>query len=309
MHEHMGAALVGRVSRALPSRRWQASHWVGKLLVPLTPFIGRVHNGLLEVHPGEVASTSTFVTGFYEREVTMWCREQIRTQPPALVVDVGANFGYYPLLFGLLTAGKTEVIAYEPDPANYAWLARNLALNPGLRVSAVPMAVGDIDGAQIAFETALDGHNLWSRASGFGANEHASTTVNVTTTTLDADLDRRGITEVPLTLIDVEGYESKVLEGMAGGIRSARYQTVMIEFHPWAFADPVAEIAGIIDRFQNAGYVAHRFEHYASDYADKDPKYYDLTWDASILGPPTWDKLSSWEHYLFTYHRVAEVPV
>ena len=233
MRAHFGAGLLGRLTRALPSRRFQAAHWLGKLIMPRRPFVGRFHSGLLEVHPGEVASLSAFLTGFYEREVTIWCSDLIRTRPPELVVDVGANFGYYPLLFGLLSGGRTRSIAFEPDPTNFAWLSRNVALNPGLSVTAVREAVGDADGGSVRFETAKEGHNLWSRVEGPGANEHAAGIIDVPTTTLDGYLDRGGIADVPLTLIDVEGYEARVVRGMARGIERGRYKTVVVEFHPW----------------------------------------------------------------------------
>lgn len=299
MRAHFGAGLLGRLTRAMPSRRFQAAHWLGKLLLPRRPFAGRFRGGRLEVHPGEVASMSAFLTGFYEREVTMWCSELIRTRPPALLVDVGANFGYYPLLFGLLSGGRTRSIAFEPDPSNFAWLSRNLALNSGLNVTAVMEAVGDVDGGSVPFETAKEGHNLWSRVKGPGANEHAAGTVDVPTTTLDGYLDRHGVADVPLTLIDVEGYESKVVRGMARGIAGGRYKAVVVEFHPWAFADPSAEIKAIADRFLAAGYTGHRFRHSGGPDADKDPGYYRLSQSESVLGPLTFDGLSSWEHYLF----------
>src|SRR5688572_5778777 len=114
MKTHVGAQLTGMITRRLPARRWQAAHWMNRLMGPSAPFVGRFHQGQLEVHPGEVASMASFYLGFYEREVTIWCLEQIRQSPPSLLIDVGANFGYYPLLFGLLTDGKTRSLAFEP---------------------------------------------------------------------------------------------------------------------------------------------------------------------------------------------------
>ena len=299
MGAHLRAGIVGRLTRWLPCRRWQVAYWLGKVFVPRKPFIGRFWGGLFEVRPGEATSTATFFMGFYEREVTMWCLEQLRTHPPSLVVDVGANFGYYPLLFGLLSGGRTEMIAFEPDPSNFAWLSRNLALNPGLKVTAVQAAVGDVDGQSVAFEMALDGHNPWARVAGIAPNEHAAGTVDVPITTLDSYLEQHGVESVPLTLIDVEGYECRVLQGMSRGIARRRYSSVMVEFHPWAFSDPTSELKRIADRFSAAGYSGYRFRHYESPHSDKDAAYYRLDWDDSLLAPISFDKRSSWEHYLF----------
>lgn len=308
MRTHIGAGIVGHLTRRLPSRRWQVAYWLGKVLAPERPFVGRFHGGLLEVHPGEIASMSAFYTGFYEREVTLWCLEQIRTRPPSLVVDVGANFGYYPLLFGLLSGGKTASIAFEPEPSNFAWLARNLALNPGLEVAAVQEVVGDADGETVAFEAAEEGRNLWARVREADPADHEATTVDVPTTTLDGYLDRRGIAEVPLTMIDVEGYESRVVRGMRRGIAERRYGAVMLEFHPRSFADPSGEIERMAEGFLAAGYTGARFRHHAGPNKDKDASYYRLRWDESYLAPLTFDELTSWEHYLFLADRAGGAP-
>jgi FkbM family methyltransferase len=262
----------------------------------------------MEIHLEEIASQLAFFTGSYERGVTIWCLEMLRQNPPALVVDVGANFGYYPLLFGLRSEGNTKTIAFEPDPRTYRWLCRNLELNPSLNVIAVPQVVGDSNETTVQFETSLEGHSLWSRVGGMGANEHASMMVDVPCTTLDTYLDKQGIGRVPVVLIDVEGYESRVLHGMSRGIADQRYSSVMVEFHPSAFADPVAEIERIAGQFMNAGYTGRRFNQFNSRHRDpdKDPSFYRLSWTDSILGPLTSDNLTSWEHYLFTAGDAAK---
>jgi FkbM family methyltransferase len=303
--EHPGARLVGAISRRLPARRWQVAHWLGKVLVPKRPFVGRFHDGRIEVHPGEVASMLAFVHGFYEREVTIWCLERIRKAPPGLLVDVGANFGYYPLLFGLRSGGRTESLAFEPDPSNFAWLTRNVRLNPRLRITPVAAAVGGEDGKTVTFATAKEGHNLWARVGDGEAGGHSGERVPVTVRTLDSYLDRAGVGDVPLVMIDVEGYEAEVLRGMADGIARRRYGTVLLEFHPWAFPSPEAVLAGIADDFARAGYRGYRFRHHASPHLDKDPRYFDLAYDPAILGPLSSGNLSGWEHYLFTCHDDA----
>jgi FkbM family methyltransferase len=305
MRPHVGAAMVGHISRRLPCRRWQASHWLGKLLATPKAFVGRFHDGLIEVHSSEVASCASFYLGFYEREVTIWCRELIERDPPALVVDVGANFGYYPLLFGLLTGGKTRAIAFEPDPPNARWLGRNVALNPALDVTTIASAVGNRDDAAVAFATAREGHSLWARVAHEGTvDEHTAETLDVPVTTLDTYLDRQAIDEVPLTMIDVEGFEGEVLEGMSRGLEAHRYRRVLVEFHPWAFAATDA-LERIARHVTDAGYRGYRFRHLDVPDPDKDRSYYRLRYDDSILGPLTFDHLTTWEHFLFEAEDVA----
>lgn len=300
----LGPALVGALTRRLPQRRWQVSHWLGKLLVPRSPFVGRFHGGRLEVHPGEIASMASFFLGFYEREVTMWCRELIRLGAPPVLVDVGANFGYYPLLFSLLGGDRTRSIAFEPDPANLAWLERNIALNPGALITPVAKAVGSKDGVSVDFQVSREGYNLWAKV---GAAEGGKT-IPVPAVTLDTYMAQNGLEVAGLTLMDVEGYEGEVIMGMRQGIQAKRYHNVIVEFHPWAFPDPMRALAEMSERFLAAGYRGYRFRPHYPGGADKSNAYYRMTYDPSILMPLQSDGLTSWEHFLFTCRPAVELP-
>jgi FkbM family methyltransferase len=299
VREHPGAAIISSISRRLPYRRWQTAHWLGKLIGPKGPFIGRFKTGRIEVRPDDFASMQAFYLGFFEREVTMLCVEEIRRSVPSLVVDVGANFGYYPLLFGLLSNGNTKVIAFEPDPANLARLERNVALNPELDVTIVPMAVGDRTEPQVTFGAARRGETVWSRMGDVsGGGDHGWQPVIVPMTSLDAYLDSAGIETVPITLIDVEGYEGKTIEGMKRGLSAHRYEKIMVEFHPWAFESP-ADVERAAMNIIDAGYKGFRIHHHSAASPDKSRAYYRTRFDESILQPLTFDKLSVWEHFWF----------
>lgn len=88
-----------------------------------------------------IAGTQAMEQGRYEPEETRFLQEQIRRVD--LVVNVGANVGYYAL--PARQAGR-RVIAFEPDPANYAVLVRNLAANGWEDVEAYPLALTDRSG-------------------------------------------------------------------------------------------------------------------------------------------------------------------
>ena len=100
-------------------------------------------------------------------------------------------------------------------------------------------------------------------------------------------------------MIDVEGYEQHVLNGMRDGIARRLYRKIMLEVHPWAFKDQPGAVEGMIASLVDHGYQAFRFRGYSTASPDKDPEYYRLRFDPSILGPATTDHLGDWEHYLF----------
>jgi len=269
--------------------------------------VGRFCTGHFEIQPDDAASTGTFFTGFYEREVTMWCLNQLRTNPPTTLIDIGANFGYYPLLFGLQSGGRVRSIAFEPEPSNYAWLLRNIALNPSLDITAVNSAVGDTDQGTVPFATAEPGRQLFAGVIHPLTATTNHVTVNVPQTTVDSYLDQYPIERSSLVMIDVEGYEQKVVDGMSRSIDRRAFQNVILEFHPWAFADPEKTLTHIVRRFESAGYHGARFREEGLPKSDKDPAFYRLAWQDSVLGPVDCKQRGAWEHYVFTLQGSSAV--
>src|SRR5262249_6851187 len=69
-------------------------------------------------------------------------------------LDVGANTGFYSIMFALKSMTK-RIIAFEPDPGNFARLTANIALNNfAERIEAVPVALGDDNGEVTLYEGA-----------------------------------------------------------------------------------------------------------------------------------------------------------
>lgn len=60
-----------------------------------------------------------------------------------VVIDVGAHMGFFAIP---VSTQVEKVIAYEPSPANFALLLRNIDKNSTYNVLASNRAVGDIDG-------------------------------------------------------------------------------------------------------------------------------------------------------------------
>lgn len=131
------------------------------------------------------------------------------------VIDVGANIGYYALMFSSFILDNGRIICFEPDPTNLRELRANVAANKleGL-VTIVPSAVGDLDG-MIRFEPGLNSHIVAD-----GSREVAITKID------SLALDKLGFMK-----IDVEGYEGAVLDGACKTIEQF-HPTLFVELHP-----------------------------------------------------------------------------
>jgi len=60
----------------------------------------------------------------FETEI---CKREIK--PGDIIVDIGANIGYYTLIFARLVGSKGKVYAFEPSVFNLELLAKNIYLN------------------------------------------------------------------------------------------------------------------------------------------------------------------------------------
>jgi FkbM family methyltransferase len=143
--------------------------------------------------------------GSYELEVQRVLQERLK--PGSVLYDVGANMGFYSLLAARQGA---QVFAFEPDIQNAASLERHASLNLlGAKIAVIRAAVFSTTGF-VALEPADSARGHGNAHVGINT-ESLNPTVKVPCTTLD-DFAREHI--LPDTIkIDVEGAESKVLEG------------------------------------------------------------------------------------------------
>ena len=96
------------------------------------------------------------------------------------VIDVGANIGYYTLMFNIYMQGKGHVLCFEPEPNTFVELKNNIEINKFTNVEINQVALGDLKGLV----------NLSQGINGCIA-DHNSDTIEVPITTLDSYISRR----------------------------------------------------------------------------------------------------------------------
>jgi FkbM family methyltransferase len=136
------------------------------------------------------------------------------------VVDVGANVGDTALYYASLGA---SVVAAEPDPANFARLEQNLALNPSLAGKIRPIAAAVGDDGEVEFHAGLGGASGLYVAGG--------RTVKVRSMSLGTLLKESGLDAPFLLKCDCKGCEFTLVRDPA----LAQFRNVAIEYtvyHP-----------------------------------------------------------------------------
>jgi len=177
-------------------------------------------------------------TGTYEPHVVAFYRAHLR--PGMSVVDVGANIGFHALHAARLVGPSGRVLAVEPDPANAALLRLSLALlHEAAPVDLVEAALSDAEGKLVLSDLGNPG-NSGARFT-HADRDRLERLVHgpdpafrtVSAVRYDARFADRAI---DLVKVDVEGFEPKVLAGMASAIERWR-PTVLSEFAPTNLRD------------------------------------------------------------------------
>ena len=137
--------------------------------------------------------------------------------PGDVFYDVGAHAGLFTLLAARLVGKTGLVVAFEPLPANLAYLRRHAAANRLDNVQVVAAAVGSSEG-QARFEVS---GSTYMGAIADGAD------LEVSMTTLDATLETGDARTPSLIKIDVEGFEDAVLAGSLHLLRRYRPRVLL----------------------------------------------------------------------------------
>lgn len=194
--------------------RWQ----IGSRLVPGDVIYHWVSGSKVVSRPGETGITGNIYCGLHEFADMAFLLHVLRGED--LFVDVGANVGSYTVLACSVVGAKGY--CFEPVPSTYERLLTNIRLNDmSDRVVSRNIALGNSYG-KINFSS---DENCMNHI--VADNEVSKGQVSVHISKLDEE-----IKEVPFLIkIDVEGYETPVLEGAQKTLEKEGVCCVIVELN------------------------------------------------------------------------------
>jgi FkbM family methyltransferase len=161
------------------------------------------------------ADRMAIIHGLVERPQIEYLIGQIAARGCDLFLDIGAHMGSYAMMVALRTR-CAKIVAFEPDPQNFAHLQANLLVNGLLdRVESRAVAVTDSDGS-VPFARSPQTHDVWSRIS----DATRAATMSVPAARLDSLLTVSG--QGVALKIDIEEHELRALAGMSQFLRNNR---------------------------------------------------------------------------------------
>jgi FkbM family methyltransferase len=141
-----------------------------------------------------------------------------------IIIDLGANIGFYTLQFARLVGPTGKVYAFEPHPGNYALLLKNIKANGYKNIIAINGAVSNKTGPTQLF--VCEEHN--GDHSIFKGRHHRGS-IPVKAWALDDFLSQE---RVDIIKMDIQGAEHLAISGMEELIARSNGLKIISEFAP-----------------------------------------------------------------------------
>ncbi len=142
-----------------------------------------------------------------------------------IVVDLGANIGYYTLLSARKIGENGKVFSFEPEPTNFELLKKNIQINNYKNVILEQKAVSDKPSKeQLFLSDKMEEHS-------FNKIQSKGTSITVDCIALDDYFGSRNlIDKINFIKIDVEGAEPRALSGMKKILKESKNLKIFTEF-------------------------------------------------------------------------------
>lgn len=191
--------------------KFRAVQWLGRNVFPENGIVADAHPGLrLRLHPRDWIEYLLLRGDRYEPRTLAFLESNLR--PGETAILAGVNFGQHVAVAARAVGPSGRVIGVEPQPRALARARDNLRLNGlELRVTLVAAALGNHEGLAPM---------PWSDPTNTGAAsllDSGAEQLLVPVLRLPQVLEAASVRRIRLLLLDVQGYETRVLAGLDGG--------------------------------------------------------------------------------------------
>lgn len=184
----------------------------------------RVYGSIMHLDLSDFIQWQVYLGCFEDRDA-----KRMKNHLPrgGVMIDAGANVGFFTALAAHCVGPTGKVFAVEPSPYAFGKLQQMITENKLSHVHAEQIALSDAPGELPLYITPDEEHNHTPTL----IPSEGLKTVQVPVKTLDERLDAWGISTVDVLKMDVEGYELHVLKGAQRALAAGRIRTIFLEFN------------------------------------------------------------------------------
>ncbi len=183
-------------------KRQDPIHGIGSVNIRLK------HAGKMQLNTGDYIDNWLYIGADFEPHVVRLFIKFL--QKGDNVLDIGANIGYFTLIASRLVGTGGKVFSFEPTPATFERLQKNVSANRCINVQLFQQAVSNKE-ASVELHVPKGEIKNSGRAS-FRSIEEQNFVVRVKATAIDAMLCE--LPKISLVKMDIEGAEGLALQGM-----------------------------------------------------------------------------------------------
>lgn len=170
----------------------------------------------------------------HEEETTSLFRRIVKQGD--VVLDLGANIGYFTIIAAKAVGTSGKVFSFEPEPTNFKYLSKNIEVNGLSNATPFRKAVSEKAGTGELFVCDYDsGHHTINQFDGIRAysrGRHSEVhSIPIELVAIDEFL-RDKTDRVDVIKMDVEGAEALALKGMRSTIQQNSHIKIIVEFFP-----------------------------------------------------------------------------
>lgn len=209
----------------------------------------KIKDKKMYVNSSDIGVASPLIkSGIYEEYETEMFENLIKSS--TMLIDIGANIGYYTLT-AANKMNRGVIYSFEPVPANYDLLNKNINVNHYDNVKTFQKAVSDSNGKIRIF---LDGTNLGNHSLTRNNVVDKSNYVEVETITLDSFFNDLNLFNKDIFVkIDTQGAEGLVVSGAQDLLKNNNVK-ILMEFWPKGLRNMGTDPLELLDKLQDYGF-------------------------------------------------------
>ena len=142
------------------------------------------------------------------------------------VINIGANIGYFTILLASLVGNNGKVFAFEPLPISVEFLKKNVEFNDYKNTEIIKKGVSQSSGKQYLQVAPSSVHNYIS------STNKGLSKIEIDVTSVDDFLESKDV-KIDLIVMDAEGSEKNILEGMQKTLQKNPKLEIITEFNPF----------------------------------------------------------------------------